>query len=257
MEHRGHEYFDQTLKLINIFGLLKKEEVKSSFEKIVIDDIPNQIEDKILDLIDWMVEQEFRQWKNILKLISLRQNNIPDKINSDPGSAALNYDRKRLIEDIQTSTSEIINTFDRKKEATNIANSAQEAVAATAALGAGAIGIGTIITSLTTTLAIDISGVILAGALAIIGVIIIPSRRKKINKTLSVKIQELRFQIASTLKSQFSKEITNSKNNILNAFMPYFNFITAENENLRNALQDFNTINTKTHQLKNKIDTLN
>lgn len=256
MEQRGRDFFNDTLRFLNIFGLLKKDEIQKSFERIVMSDVPSQIEQKILELIDWMVEQEFRQWETMLTLISNRQKNYPENKFNDPGSAALNYDRKRLIKDLNDRARNIVNTYDRKKEAKIIADKAQEAVAATAALGVGAVGIGTLITTLTTTMAIDVTGVILAGTLAILGIVVIPSRRRKVNKELSIKLRTLRKKLSVTLFDQFSKEIVNSQNNLTNAFMPYAKFVKAENENLKSSLDKLTSIQTRTIQLLDKIDTL-
>ena len=257
MEQRGQDFFNDTLRFLNIFGLLKKEEIQKSFERKVVSDVPVQIEQKILELIDWMVEQEFRQWETMLTLISNRQKNYPENKFNDPGSAlALNYDRKRLIKDLNERAKNIVNTYDRKKEAKIIADKAQEAVAATAALGVGAVGIGTLITTLATTMAVDVTGVILAGTLAILGIVVIPSRRRKVNKELSIKLKTLRKELSATLFDQFSKEIENSQNNLTNAFIPYAKFVKAENENLKSSLDKLNSIQTRTLQLMENIDTL-
>jgi len=254
MKQRGQEFFDETLRFLNIFGLLHKEEIQRSFEKSVMADVPLQIEQKILELIDWMVEQEYRQWETSLKLISARQVKYEEKVFQDPGSAAFNYDRRRLIDDLNITAKDIVNTYDRKKEAKKIADNAQEAVATTAALGAGAVGIGTLVATLTTTLAVDITGIVLAGTLAILGIIVIPSRRKKINKELSEKINALKDNLSSSLHNQFSSEIKNSLKNLSTAFTPYTKFINAENANINNMRKELKLIRSKTDQLLRSIE---
>ena len=55
MEQRGEDYFDQTIRLTQVFKLLDRQAVQRDFEKQVALDAPKQIETKVQELIDWLV----------------------------------------------------------------------------------------------------------------------------------------------------------------------------------------------------------
>jgi len=256
MEKRGENFFNRNLKFVKIFDLMKKDQIQRLFEQQVIMDLPQQVEKKVNELIDWMVDQEFRQWEAILSILSKRRREHDEIISSDPAGSAFKYDRERLIEAVGSEAKQVVNTYDKKRESKLIAESAQEAVAATAALGIGAVGIGTIITTLTTTAAVDVTGVLLAGTLAVLGIIVIPMRRRKANAELAQKINELRTSLSATLHAQFQKEIEHSLKKISNSITPYERFIRAENEKMLAAQEGIDSTRNTIIQLLDEVDSI-
>ena len=60
MEARGHHYFEDTLRIGRVVDLLNRARVQREFEERVVADAPQQIERRVTELIDWLVEQDFR-----------------------------------------------------------------------------------------------------------------------------------------------------------------------------------------------------
>ena len=65
MESARHHYFDDTLRLGRVFDLLNRSRVQQEFEQQVVADAPQQIERRVAELIDWLVDQDFRQWQAV------------------------------------------------------------------------------------------------------------------------------------------------------------------------------------------------
>jgi len=61
MEARGHAFFEDTLRIGRLFDLINRARVQKEFEDRVVADAPQQIERRVTDLIDWLVDQDFRQ----------------------------------------------------------------------------------------------------------------------------------------------------------------------------------------------------
>ena len=59
MEKRGNEFFDETLRLARIPDLVRKDRIQHQFEREVVANFSQQIEAKVGELIDWMVEPGF------------------------------------------------------------------------------------------------------------------------------------------------------------------------------------------------------
>jgi len=73
MEQRGLAYFDATLRLARIFDLLNKSRIQQEFENQVVADTPQQVESKVGELIDWLVDADLRQWQAVMEHLAERR----------------------------------------------------------------------------------------------------------------------------------------------------------------------------------------
>lgn len=254
MEQRGQDFFEETFRLARIFDLLSKEGLQQAFEHRVVADVPQQIERKVGELIDWLVDADFRQWQAVSEYLAERRREHQSHIIGDPGMHAFRYDRDRLVEAVGREALRVVETYDRAREAAEMAQSAQLAVAASAAIGVGAIGLGALITVLATTLAVDVTGILMAGALATLGLFVIPARRRRAKSELRDKIADLRFRLSESLRAQFSREIERSLQRINEAIAPYTRFVRAERAKMVEAQTALTEIRQQSVQLRAQIE---
>ena len=80
MERRGHDFFDDTMRIGRVFDLLNRSRVQEGFERQVVADAPQQIEKRVDDLIDWLVDADFRQWQRITRHLADRRRAFRDRI---------------------------------------------------------------------------------------------------------------------------------------------------------------------------------
>jgi ABC-type anion transport system duplicated permease subunit len=113
-----------------------------------------------------------------------------------------------------------------------MAEGAQTAVAALAATEVSAVGLGTLITILATTASADATGIILASVIALLGLFIIPARKRKAKAELREKISNLREKLTLSLRTQFEHEMERGIVNIKDAIAPYSRFVRAEQAKL-------------------------
>lgn len=230
MERRGNEYFAETLRLGRIFDLLDKERIRGEFERKVVGDVPRQVQERVNELVDWLVEADLRQWQAVTEHLAERRRQHAGRIVGDVGS--FQYDRERLIERVGRRTEDVVAQYDRQYEAAQLAEQAQTAVAAMAALEVGAVGLGAIITAIATTAAADVTGILLAGTVAALGLFVIPARRRKAQKELAEKLGNLRADLAQALRTPFEQEMRRSVQRITEAIAPYTRFVRSEREKL-------------------------
>jgi uncharacterized membrane protein YgaE (UPF0421/DUF939 family) len=164
------------------------------------------------------------------------------------------YDRDRLINSIRKEASRVLDNYDKTREADQIARRSQNAVAATAAISAGAVGLGTLVTILATTLATDVTGILLAGVMAALGLFIIPSRRRQAKKELRGKVRTMRNQLTNSLSNHFEQEIERSLQKIKDTIAPYTRLIRSENEKNQIAQQTLQDYLTKIINLTEDIE---
>ena len=135
-----------------------------------------------------------------------------------------------------------------------IAEGAQEAVAASAAIEVGAIGLGTLVTALATTVAADVTGILLASVIAAIGLFVIPARRRQAKAEMNTKVTELRDSLSKSLREQFQREIDRSLHDINEAIAPYTRFVRAERSKLQETNEKLENIRTEMERLKTRIE---
>ena len=254
MEKRGDEFFEDRFRLARVLDLLKKERMQEDFTRQVIADLPQQVETRVNALIDWLVESDLQQWKAITGYLAERQREHKENIIGEGINANFRYDRNRLLDAIGGEAEQVVKSYDKKAEARGIAEHAANAVAASAAVEVGAIGLGTLVTILATTAAADVTGILAASAVAALGFFIIPARRRKAKNELHDKLTALRKEMVDSLKQEFEKEIDGSLKRIEDAITPYTRFIRSESEHTDKVQQELKAAQLEISQLRALIE---
>ena len=259
MERRGHDFFDDTMRIGRVFDLLNRSRVQEGFERQVVADAPQQIEKRVNDLVDWLVEADFRQWQRISRHLAERRREFRDRIVGEAGDAEsrpFHDERRRLMESVGSATQRVVETYDRRREASELADGARNAVAAAAAAGAGAVGLGTLVTIAATTAATDVTGIILASVVAALGFFIIPAKRKQAKAEMRRKIQSVRERLSSALRKQFTEEIARSSARMRESIAPYSRFVRAEGDKLRETEARLRQLASELQRIRERVDAL-
>ena len=254
MEKRGHEFFDDNMRIGRVMDLLNRSRMQQGFEQTVVADAPQQIERKVGELVDWLVDADLRQWQDVTKHLAERRRQYQDRIVGEADSVRFHYDRTRLIDSVGRASQKVVDSFDRRKEARELADGARNAVAAAAAVSAGAVGLGAIVTIAATTAAADVTGLIMASLVAALGLFILPAKREKAKEEMRRKIGDVRQRLSEALHAQFAQEIGKSGERIRESIAPYSRFIRAEGEKLRATEQELREIGAELASLRARID---
>ena len=254
MESRGQDYFDETMRIGRVMDLLNRSRVQQGFEQQVVADAPQQIERKVGELVDWLVDADLRQWQAVTRHLAERRRQYKDRIVGEEGGARFHYDRTRMIDSVARETQKVVDSYDRRREAQELADGARNAVAAAAAVGAGAVGLGTIVTLAASTAAADVTGLILASVLAAIGFFILPAKRQRAKAEMREKIAAVRARLSDALRDQFQKEIQRSADRIREGIAPYSRFVRAEGDTLKVIDQELREIANELASLRARVD---
>jgi small GTP-binding protein len=257
MEQRGHVYFDDMLRIGRVVDLLNKARVQEGFVREVVAEAPVQIERKVSELIDWMVSTDLRQWQQVNDHLAERRRQYRDRIVGDPELATFHVERGRLLESVGREAQRVVDSFDRQREAASLAEGARNAVAAAAAAGAGALGLGTLVTIAASTAAADITGIVLAGVIATVGLFIVPARRRKAKEDLRQKVRDLRETLSRALRAQFQQEVQHSTERLNEGIAPYSRFVRAEQQSLVTVRDTLADVQARLAGVKVRIDALN
>jgi small GTP-binding protein len=255
LELRGLDFFDRTLRLTNIHHLIRGEKVRADFEKEVLTDVPQQIEDQVQRLIDWFVEKELREWQQMMTYLQRRQALYIDHMVGDGRSPQANY-RRELIDNVGKSVKTIIDSYDRTKEASELASSVEAAVAQTALFEVGAVGLGALVATAVVSSTLDITGIIAAGTLAIVGFFVIPYKRKQAKDKFREKIVTLRTNLHNALTNAFVNESENSVSLLKDNVAPYTRFVHAEQERISKTQTQLDELQKNLSALRARIETI-
>ena len=234
MEARGHAYFEDTLRIGRVMDLLNRSRIQKEFEDRVVADAPRQIERRVTELIDWLIDQDFRQWQSITARLADRTRER-DRAIGAPDIGSFHSDRARLIDSVGGEAQRVVDTYDKQREAAAIADHARAAVTAVAAAGGAAVGLGTIVTLAASTAAADVTGLLMASVIATVGFLVIPAKRRKAKDEMQRKVTDLRKRLGGALRGEFERAQEQSQQRIASAVEPYSRFVRAEQTRWRDA----------------------
>ncbi|MGH7509527.1 MAG: dynamin family protein [Gemmatimonadales bacterium] len=235
MERRGLRYFEETIRIGRIKALLDSEGVKRAFEREVITETPREIEDEVGRVIDWIVERNLKLWQDISGYIERRQlTRHREGMIGDVGSS-FGYNRQALLASIGRVSREVLGGYNRDAESRAIANEIQGTFATTALAEAGAIGLGTLVATVVTGAAADLTGILLATVLAVGGFYVIPRKRRQAQREFQRRIAGLGTHLKEVLTRQVHLELEQATTRINEAIAPYRRFVESQQQQLNEA----------------------
>jgi small GTP-binding protein len=253
-EIRGLDFFDRTLRLTNIHNLVRGDKVRADFEKEVLADVSSQIDEQVQRIIDWLLEKDLHEWQQVMNYLQRRQALNLDHIVG--GGSPQTMHRRELMEKVGQRVTNIVESYDRVKEASHLADSVESAVAQTALLEVGAVSLGALVSTALLSSALDITGMIAAGTLAIVGLFVIPHKRKQAKENFREKIVTLRKNLHDALTSAFKIESENAIIRLRENIAPYTRYVHAEQERVRERKNQLDEIRQIISTLHTRVDTI-
>ena len=252
-ENRGIAFFDDTLRVGRLPDLLNKARIQREFERTVVGETPQLIEKQVHDVIDWMVASELRQWQAVTEHVKRRSREHEGRVVGGE-AGTFQYDRQKLIDTVGRAASKAVDSYDREREAAQMADGVRNAVAGAALAQAGALGLGAMVTALATTTAADVTGILAAGAIAVLGMFVIPSKRSRAKTQLRERIERMRSELMTNLRAQFQREVERSVRGVMDAIAPYTRFVRAEHDKLTTLDAEVATIRRELARIRAAIE---
>jgi hypothetical protein len=259
MRIRGDHFFLDTLRLGRLFDLLSSEHIQSTFESEVLGDSAKHIEQSVQEIIDWLVEQEHRLWQNVMDYLdSRRQMSLRgDEKIVGTISRQFDYNRRVLLQSVAQTVNGVITTYNPQAETRQLSLDMRKTVAQMAITGVGGIGLGALVATLIGgTLTADFTGLATGTVLIVLGLGILPLRRKRARQHFDAKMEELQRRLHLALSAQFHKECNTSSQRIKDTLAPYTRFVRAEQEKTAAIREQAKQLAEGIHALKGKIELL-
>jgi small GTP-binding protein len=235
MNERGDEWFEENIRLANVRELVQREKVQDRFQREVVANTEGLIDERVEELIDWMVDRNLKQWRAVVEYVNRRrQVRYNEQIIGEIGDN-FEYNRSQLLHSVGKNATDIVQRYDREYESQQLALSLQGAVAQTAAVEVGALGLGAAFVAVATTAAADVTGITAALLIASFGLFILPRRRRKAREEFREKTETLRGRLGEEVRRQFNTELDRSVERMREAIAPYTRFVRTEHARMTEA----------------------
>ena len=255
MAERGDRFFDENLRITRVVELVNSERLRGEFERRVLADTSRAIERHVNELIDWLIDRDYRQWQAVMEFIERRSLQHTDQMIGRV-RGEFDFNRQNLLKSIGRSAQEVVDSYDREAEALKLAQEVQRAIIQTAAVEAGAIGLGAILVVILNTTFLDVTGILGASALAALGLYVLPYRRQKVKAQLRTRIGDLRRRLDAAITQQFEAELSASVQRIREAIAPYTRFVRVEREKLGTLGADLKSAENECQELRRSVEAL-
>jgi len=230
-EQRGEEFFKTNLRITNIGNLAKSDKIKAKFEEEVLAGLSQEIDAKVHTMIDWMVDKDLQIWYQVMGALERRQFVARKQAEVGPVSPQAAR-RTDLMASVGETIKTIVNSYNHKKEAEELSVLVEGAVAQTALFEVGAVGLGALVASTLFSAAMDVTGIVAASALAILGFFVIPYKRKQAIEGFKEKMNELRSNLMHTLELTFGREADLALSRLEAKIAPYTQGVRADQEKI-------------------------
>ncbi len=255
IEMRGLDFFDRTLRLTNIHHLIKSDRIRADFEKEISSNLSQEIEDQVQRLIDWLVEKDLREWQQVMAYLQRRQAQNVNQIVSS-GISPQASRRHELIDKVGESVRKIVSSYDKTREARQLAYNVESAVTQTALFEAGAVGLGVLVSTALLSSALDVTGIIAASTLAVVGLFVIPFKRKQAKDNFRQKMSAMRASLFEALTKTFNNESSSAVSRLKDNVSPYTRFVRAEQERIEKTERMLERLQQELASLRARIETV-
>eukprot|EP00007_Cunea_sp_BSH-02190019_P010152 CAMPEP_0174237256 /NCGR_PEP_ID=MMETSP0417-20130205/7513_1 /TAXON_ID=242541 /ORGANISM="Mayorella sp, Strain BSH-02190019" /LENGTH=703 /DNA_ID=CAMNT_0015315993 /DNA_START=149 /DNA_END=2257 /DNA_ORIENTATION=+ len=247
-QDRGDKFLDETIRLSNFVDLMRSDRIRAEFQNRVVADTTRDIDRQVSALIDWMIERNSRQWRNINDYMNNRAT-VRSKELMGRGNRQFEYNREELLKSIGKGVSEVIHTYDRDDEARRLSSQMKQSLYMTGLVEMGALGIGTLLT----TSLLDVTGLSAAGVLAVSGLAILPYKRNAMKREFHKNIESLRERLSSALLLHFEQSLDHELMKLRDSISPYSSYVLRESEKLSALRGEFEELEKDIHIVKTSI----
>jgi hypothetical protein len=205
-------------------------------------------------LIDWIVERNLKVWQDVSQFVDRRRLSLHQEGMLGEVPTTFNYNRQALLDSVGRVSRDVVGSYNREVESRTIANEIQGTFATTALAQAGAIGLGTLVVTLVSSAAADVTGILLATALAVGGFYVIPRKRRQAKLDFERRIDQLGTHLKEVLTRQVHLELEQSTGRINEAIAPYRRFVQSQQQQLNEARGELVATEDALLRLRSDID---
>jgi small GTP-binding protein len=257
MERRGLDFLDRYVRIQHVMMLRDSLRFREEFERQVFQGWKSGIDATIQEAVDWLVRENMKLWSGTVDDFHRRAE--ADAKNSDVVGRVgreFAYNREEVYSRMRTHAEQRLSAYDVNVESRRIIDNAMRAVLHSFGLGAGALGLGYLLTTAVSSTALDVTGLTAATMLLVTSFLILPYKRTKAKEEFKRRIEELRTQLRDALDRESTTEVDRMIRGVTTAFEPYQRFYAAESEKIERFATKLTTIDAESRAIVSEIESL-
>jgi hypothetical protein len=254
LERRGLDFLDRYVRIQHVMMLRDASRFREEFERQVFQGWKGSIDSTIQEAVDWLVKENMKLWNGTIDAFhrraeaDARNDEIVGRVGRE-----FAYNREEVYSRMRVNAEQRLSQYDVNVESRRIIDNAMRAVLHSFGLGAGALGLGYLLTTAVTSTALDVTGLTAATMLLVTSFLILPYKRTKAKEEFTRRIEELRGNLKEALDRESATEIDRMLRGITSAFEPYQRFYAAESEKIERFAEKLTKIESEARAIAAEI----
>lgn len=254
LERRGLDFLDRYVRIQHVMLLRDSLRFREEFDRQVFQGWKGNIDTTIQEAVDWLVRENMKLWTSTVDAFQrrveadTRNEEVVGRVGRE-----FAYNREEVYSRMRTHAEQRLASYDVNVESRRIIDNAMRAVLHSFGLGAGALGLGYLLTTAVSSTAVDVTGLTAATMLLVTSFLILPYKRSKAKSDFQKRIEELRQQLRESLDRESNIEIDRMLRSITSAFEPYQRFYAAESEKIERFAGKLTTIEAEAREIMSEL----
>ena len=257
LRDRGVDFLDRNMRVRNLNLLRSETKFRDEFERVVLADWHDKLNETVDESVDWLVRNNMRLWNDTLEYFNtqVHKAHYDSQIVGRVGGQFV-YQREEVHARIRREAEARVQSLDHREECRRVINSSITALQQSFGLGAGAVGLGYVLATIFTTVALDVTGIAAATLLFATSFFILPYKRKRAIDNFRSKTEELRGEMRRVFESKSAEEIERAVDNVRGTLEPYTRFVRSERAKVEDRASTLGRIHERLQVLKREIEVL-
>jgi small GTP-binding protein len=254
LERRGLDFLDRYVRIQHVMLLRDASRFREEFERQVFQGWKGSIDTTIQEAVDWLVKENMKLWNGTVDAFHRRAE--ADARNAEVIGRVgreFAYNREEVYSRMRMNAEQRLSSYDVNVESRRIIDNAMRAVLHSFGLGAGALGLGYLLTTAVSSTAVDVTGLTAATMLLVTSFLILPYKRTKAKEEFQRRIEEMRTHLNEALDRESNTEIDRMLRNITSAFEPYQRFYELESEKIERFAEKLTKIEKEAREIASAI----
>jgi hypothetical protein len=251
------DFLDRYVRIQHFMMLRDSLRFREEFDRQVFQGFKGSIDSTIQESVDWLVRENMKLWNGTVEEFHRdAQRDARDRDVIGRVGREFAYNREEVYSRMRAQAEQRLASYDVNIESRRIIDNAMRAVIQSFGLGAGALGLGYIITSAVSSMALDVTGLTAATMLLVTSFLILPYKRSKAKNEFKQRITELRTTMRESLERESTTEIDRMVRAINSAFEPYQRFYATESEKVERFAEKLSAIDADARDIGVSISRL-
>jgi len=257
LRDRGVDFLDRNMRVRNLSLLRSETRFREEFEREVLAEWREKLDETVGESVDWLVRNNMRLWNDTLEYFNtqVRKAQYDSQIVGRVGGQFV-YQREEVHARIRREAEARVKSLDHREECRRVINSSMTALQQSFGLGAGAVGLGYVLATIFTTVALDVTGIAAATVLFATSFFILPYKRRRAIENFRAKTEALRTELRRAFESKSAEEIDRAVDNVSGTLEPYTRFVRGERAKVEKRSSNLSGIRERLGVLKREIEGL-